>query len=457
MILTNKKIFAVIGAALAIHLFLLTVLKFTAWPEMTLWPYLITKGWLPYRDIAIAHTPLMLIDLGIFYKIFGTGIWQLKIFTWIIIFSLDVLVYWIAKRLWNKKVAIVAMLSFIVSMLIYDGNGLWFDLYMGVFALVSFYFVRRRNYFWTGIFWALAFISKQTAVWFLIPIGFEIVKETKWKSGFASKVQRSMHFLSGSLLILFILVILLLLFGLLPSFYEWAIRFGIFILPKAQGQIQLPDLKNLIVSLFPFSIFIPLFFNQKSKFLNLFLWSFAGALGAYPRFEYFHFQPALPYLAMAVALVFATLKNDKLVKYFTYVFLFGCTYLFVTFYMRNYKEGVRFYEKDVQEVVMYVKSNTSPGERIFVLNWWDNIYAFSDRLPAVDPWVPQLSWYMETPGLQEKMVMDLQKNKPKMIVLNQYSDFGLSAYKPQTLYNYVLANYQLKEKVDGLNILVPKE
>ena len=59
---------------LGVHLFFLYLLKFTAWPEMLLWPYLITKGWLPYRDIAIAHTPLMLIDLSIFNKIFGFGI-----------------------------------------------------------------------------------------------------------------------------------------------------------------------------------------------------------------------------------------------------------------------------------------------------------------------------------------------------------------------------------------------
>ena len=68
----------ILAGILVVHLFLLIYLKFTAWPEMTLWPYLITKGWLPYQDIAIAHTPLMIGLLAIVYKIFGVGILQLK-------------------------------------------------------------------------------------------------------------------------------------------------------------------------------------------------------------------------------------------------------------------------------------------------------------------------------------------------------------------------------------------
>ena len=59
---------------LILHLVLLFNLKFTPWPEMLVWPYLILKGWFPYQDIAIAHTPVLLADLAIFGKIFGVGL-----------------------------------------------------------------------------------------------------------------------------------------------------------------------------------------------------------------------------------------------------------------------------------------------------------------------------------------------------------------------------------------------
>ncbi|MFZ3099763.1 MAG: hypothetical protein WA103_00825, partial [Minisyncoccales bacterium] len=78
-------------------------------------------------------------------------------------------------------------------------------------------------------------------------------------------------------------------------------------------------------------------------------------------------------------------------------------------------------------------------------------------LPAFDPWVPHLSWYMEEPGIQEKMVESLKTNSPKLIVLNPYTDFGLSAYIPEKVYNYVIENYRISQKVDGVEILIQKD
>jgi len=174
-----KNKYWLLALVLIFHIILLIYLKFTAWPEMTLWPYLIDKGWLPYRDIAIAHTPLMLIKLAIFYKIFGTGILQLKIFTWILILFFDGIIFVVAKKLWNFKTALISLMAYGLWMTFYDGNGLWFDLFMGAIALVSFYFVQKKKYFWAGVFWALAFASKQTAVWFLLPILWAMV-DGRW-------------------------------------------------------------------------------------------------------------------------------------------------------------------------------------------------------------------------------------------------------------------------------------
>ena len=90
------------------------------------------------------------------------------------------------------------------------------------------------------------------------------------------------------------------------------------------------------------------------------------------------------------------------------------------------------------------------------MNWWDNIYPLTDTLPAGDPWVPQLSWYMEIPGIQENMVKSLTISKPKFILLNPYSETGLSAYIPQKVYGYVNVNYKSERKIDGIEILIHK-
>lgn len=461
----KRKDYILIAGILLTHLLLLIFLKFTAWPEMSLWPYLMSHGWLPYRDIAVAHTPLLLFNLAIFYKIFGVGILQLKIFTWILILLSDVLVFFVVKKIWNIKTAFAALIFYGLWLMIYDGNGLWFDLYMGLTALVSFYFAHNKKWFLTGVFWALAFISKQTAVWFLLPIGLAMVNG-KW-SMVKNILRRplkgdlfkaTVKFIKGVLAVFVPFVLVLLIAGLLPDFWNWAVKFGVFILPKAQGQIQLPSLKNLAFALYPFLVFVPLLLKLRSKILNLVLWAFAGALGAYPRFEYFHFLPAVPFLAIAVGLLLAEIKNfKKYAKILIGAYFLGLALLFGGYFIKNIREGTRFYESNVKNLVLYVKYNTSPGDRIFVMNWWDNIYALTDTLPSTDPWVPQLPWYMELPGVQEEMVEGLTANPPKLIIYYPYTMSGLSAYTPQKVYNFVMENYKIVQKVDGVEILMQKQ
>ena len=440
----KKKDCLIFGGILLVHLFLLIYLKFTAWPEMSLWPYLITKGWMPYSDIAVAHTPLAIFDLAIFYKIFGVGILQLKIFTWSLILFSDALIFFVVKKLWNTKTAFLSLLFYILWMLFYDGNGFWFDLYMGILAFCSFYFARSKKWVWSGVFWALAFISKQTAVWFLVPILFEMIGGRFFKI--------FLRFVVGVLSVAVPFTLILIAFNLLPSFWNWAFSFGVLVLPKAQGQIQMPDIKTLFASLLPFVIFLPLIVKSK-KYPILAFWAAAGMFGTYPRFEYFHFQPAVFYLAIVGALVLSEKKN-LLTKIFIPIYLLGSIYLMFTYFVRNLNEGTRFYEKEVTKIVDYVKYNTQKGERIFVLNYWDNIYALTETLPSTKPWVPQLSWYMEGPMIQEKMVEDLINNPPKLIVYKPYTNYGLSSYIPKKVYDYVVENYKIVSNVDGIEILV---
>jgi len=156
-------------------------INFTAWPEMLAWPYLMLQGWLPYKDIAIAHNPLLLLDLAIFYKLFGVGIIQLKIYTWILIAINAYLVYFVSNKFWNKKVAVISSVLYLLLTIVYEGNGLWFDLALTPFAILLYYFLRQKNYLWSGIIFMLGFLTKQTFIYFLLPVAVEIVLSTKYK------------------------------------------------------------------------------------------------------------------------------------------------------------------------------------------------------------------------------------------------------------------------------------
>ncbi len=435
---------------LVIHLFFLLQLKFTAWPEMLSWPYLIARGWLPYQNITIAHTPILVVLLSQVYLVFGAGILQLKVFTWLVILLTDVCVFLVARNLFGNKKAVLAISAYALLQILYDGNGLWFDLLLAPVSLIDFYLFSRKKYLLAGVFWVAMFLTKQTAIWFLLPIIFHL-----WNSG----RKNITDFVKGVFLAVAFLGIILGIFKLLTPFYNWVIYFGSFVLPRAEGQIQLPSLKNLVVAGFPFVVFIPLILKTKSRKINLnsLLWAIAGAMGAYPRFEYFHFQPALPFLAFAAAQVLPIFSGKKrFLRAFVILYMLGFFYLFANFSLRNYKEGVRFYEEDVVHVADYIKNNIGSGEKIFVMNWWDNIYALTDTVPATDPLVPQLSWYQDLRGVQEEEVRDLRAERPKVIILQPYSISGLSSYIPRQIYDYVEANYRLSAKIDGIQILVPK-
>ena len=96
------------------------------------------------------------------------------------------------------------------------------------------------------------------------------------------------------------------------------------------------------------------------------------------------------------------------------------------------------------------------GEKIYLLNAWDNIYMLSNTIPAVRPWVPHLSWYMEIPGIQKNMVSDLKFIKPKIIVQKEYEQSGLGSYKPKLIDHFIKENYRFDGKIDGYLVYFPK-
>jgi hypothetical protein len=427
---------------LLVHLFFLLNLKFTAWPEMLAWPYFILKGWLPYRDIAIAHTPLLVFDLTLFYKIFGAGVWQIKAYSYILIIASDLVVFWVARRLFSLKTAILALALFIPLQLLYEGNGLWFDYLMAPLALLSFYFIREKRYLMAGFLWGLAFFTKQTAFWFLPGVVYLF-----WSNNFWYKIK---EFACGALIVTTIIFVTFLFLGILPSFLYWAFEFGIGVLPGAAGQVSLPEFKPLLIALFPFSILAFGLIKDRKRFFLITFWAVLGIMGAFPRWELFHLQPALPFLAIGVALVITNLnRHNKLSVGILAAYLLLTSFLWYRVLIRDWREPDRFLEPSVIKTAEMVKSLTGPDERIFILNSWDSLYALSDRMPAVKPWIPQLPWYLSLPSVKISLVGDLLDSPPALIVTSPYTKTGLSSLEPIELTDIISRFYSIEKVVDN--------
>lgn len=367
------------------------MINFTAWPEMLAWPYLILKGWLPYKDIAIAHNPSLILVLTGFYKVFGVGILQLKIFTWGLIAINLWLTYFIARRLWSNKIGLLASVLYLFFCIVFEGNGLWFDLALTPFALLLYLFIKEKKYLYAGIVFALGFLSKQTFIYFLIPI---IFSKIDWKK-----------FIIGVLPIALIFVLILHLFGILDDYYNWAVMFGIFYLPHAEGQILFPNLKQLLFALVPFTA---LLFSPE---LLILMFTIVGVMGVYPRWELFHFQPALPFLAIVLSIYILSNKS-KIVKLI--VILFTTSYIILGL-NRQFGNTTRFYESDVQNLVSQLTVHRSLST-LYVINYWDNLYALTNTLPN-KPLIPYIPWYLNYNNNKELMLSNLKTKMPDAIVI----------------------------------------
>lgn len=376
------------------------------WPEMILWPYLITKGWLPYQDIAIAHTPVLLGILTLWYKLLGSGIVQLKVFTSLLIVITDVFLYWLIYRKYGARSGLVGLLIYIFLHVLYFGNSIWFETLLTIIALAIFYFLKTKRFYFLGAFLALSYLTKQTGLAFLIPVGSALLVN---KEKFVSLIKIAITFFSIILLFFLVLVSL----GLWDDFYNWAILYATLILPRAPGQVQYPSAKEFILALMPYLIIAPYFVRKKDFILPLF--AIAGTLGVYPRWEEFHFQPALPFLAMMFAETISFNRKDLLTKVIVILIIFIIGFRSLRYINRSWKVEDRFADTETLVVAEYIDMNTARNDSVYIINYWDNIYALSDTLPAIKPWIPQLGWYLSD-EITDKMNSDLSNNPPGYVV-----------------------------------------
>jgi len=448
----KDNLFIILITILIVQMFLLSKIEFTAWPEMSLWPYLILKGWLPYRDFAIVHTPFLIFLLSFFNKIFGVGILQLKFFTWLFIIFSNLTLFFVVRRLFNEKKALLALFIYVPLLIFFQGNGLWFDLALAPLGLLIYFFLTQKKYLFAGIFFFLSVFTKQTAIWFSIPILFQLL--VRYKFSIKKAWPAIDNFLLGLLVPTLITLLTFWVFKFLPNFSFWAIKFGIFYLPKAEGQIHLPGIRELLVSFIPFLFLLLYIYKSKRKTnWSLIIWTICGVLGIYPRWEWFHYQPALPFLALVISLTFFERKG-RIYKYIWFSLLILFTFVFMRFIYRNWGVETRFYDNLAQKVVSEVKGKVRPNDKIQVINYWDNIYPLTDTLPSFKPWIPYLSWYLKYPSVEKRYVYEITSNKPLLIVKGKFEETSFNSYEIPEVKNFINNFYfpfnTIEEKINIL-------
>ena len=448
-----------IPLVLLIHLLLLANTRFTLWPEIVVYPYLLNHGFLLYRDIINPYPPLLAYKLSIFANLFGYQPAPYQILTWLLILVTDSAIFLAASKITKShKTALLATIFFASLSIPFDVNGLWYDLVQTPFIIVAVYFFGRHlerkrdsnDLLISSTSLAIAFFIKQQALWLILWF-LAVLAYKKWKD--RKKLFRSVFILVAPILIGFGLEILFILpKGIFKDFVIWTIYLPFFKASQMPGYIFLPTLRQAITVALLFLIFTPVFL--KRNFPQIFYLSTATILllFAYPRFDFFHLIPSLSILALAFASSIDNFRKQKS-KVATISLLVLIFFLLVTvnYLKNNWTRQVRFFEKDVFETASILQKANSSGRSIFLQNVSGQILIISGTLPT-KPWADSFPWYLEMPSVQENIIAGILNEKPDIVIYKPYAGAGkyqIASYRPQKIADFLDQNYQNVFRLDS--------
>lgn len=419
-----------------VHVFFLINLKFTVWPEMVLYPWLLGNGYKLYEGIVNPYFPVLPITLSYIYFLSSDLILLLKIFTWSIILTVDLIVFFSALKItkdYSRSLLAVAVYALLQMSL--GGNGLWFELFMSPLVLLGLILIyelpyNRRVVFLAGCLLGVSFFVKQNAILFIF-LGLLLLIKKKQLS--LIWVFLFPMFLFGSLLVIYLNNA-----GVMSDFKTWAIFLPLSY-SSQNGFVHLPAIRQYLLILFPSMALLSV---RKMRDMEFWILALAFAtLFAFPRYEDFHLQ-------ILVALAAPLAAN--LQKRYLGIFILVCFLLFARTIDKDWHKNDRFIDQDTLRLAGHIKNYPS----VYLLNSPDLAYYFADRLPP-RIWAANYPWYFEQEDFEERFVNNLKKERTGYIVIGNRlggKKYDLGNYIPEKLESYIRLNYQQIEKYNRFDI-----
>ncbi len=413
-----------IASLIVIHILILTQLRFEVWPEMLVMPYLMGHGFELYRDMIVPWTPGLMWILAGWFWLAGLTVWNLKILTWLIIISTDILIYLIAAKRWGKTAGIISLTSFLLIQPLFDGNGLWFDLVIAPLLLLAFHFDNP-------LFLGPAFLIKQSVVW-LFPLFWR-----QWK-----------RLMLGVIGAIGLSIIWFWFKGTLGDYWFWAYDFTFSIFPRMPGHLDLGNWRNWALALmFPLLVGVGALLKGKKEWSKFFSpscplqWAFWSGLFVLPRFGLFHFQSMIAFLALEIGSLYKDYKGYNNYKIYL---LLGLAAIYLTVFWQKtikiqWQKPDRFLEPEVYQTAAKMVLETDKSRPVLLVNGPELAYVLSDRLPP-KPWLTQFPWFLELPGFQEKLINEFKQQNLNQALLFPYQNEGKyipGSYRPVKLLEYI--------------------
>lgn len=440
-----SKTISLLSLTILLHVFILSKLIFFPYPELFIYPYLTNNGLKPYSQILDQHFPGMMFLPINFDNLGMTTPETARIWLITVVILTHLLLFFISREIFksNKKALLVNFL-YLIWQPFFEGWVLWIDSFLPLFLLPAFYFLYKRYNFATGLFLGIAVVFKQV----VIPLTFLIFIYILWDR---RKIRDLAVFLTGLFIPIITMLGYLFSIGALKDFWYWTVIFNLTIFAN-YGRRFAPTIGHIsrVALVFGLSLLVIRFWNNRLvRILIIFI---LGALAtAISRFDFVHFQPALPFAILAT--VYGIGRLGWLTRPLVVGYISVIAWWLVIFYRGHIGDKIFFFDSQAYTIASKVQQYTNPGDKIFVFGVLPHLYQMTQTLPAGDIFVFQFPWFLK---IAEDRILDgLKRDTPEIVVANRDAEIEGQEIKnyAKKVDQYIEQNYQKIDQVDQTLIL----
>jgi hypothetical protein len=425
-----RKIF--LPSALILHIALIFARGYFLSAEFSLYPYLVGRGFLPYRDLVDQHFPTLLFGPFSLPAFLTSNPWPLLGLFLVTLCLTDIFLYASLVR-FKVKAPLVWLVLFIVSSVYFSGYILWIETFVNLLLSLWIFLSFSKNNlhrFVSGFLLSQILLLRPTIAPALLLLLFSF-------SGF------SWGLVLGGLLGLAIPTLFIVKQGLIGEFLRLAIWFNRDIYPK---EAFLFPAKRQILFLLAWLAPIGYSLLRSKKYLYIAVLACTLVL-AYPRFGYEHLQPL--YLLAVIFWAISTKKPS--VPVYLFIIIFFCLNLVSAI---RHPYGNFYLTSEVQKAAGQIR--VLQGQTIYFLGVPDILYRLSGKMPPNYTYVPSLPWYLHQKYLQDKIIFSLEQSRSPVLVDFTATVDGKNVVSTSgSVIEYIKMNYTKGDKVGDYQLFLP--
>ncbi len=402
--------------------------------EFTLYPYLISHGFVPYKNLLDQHFPSLFFGAFSLPLLSSTNPTPLLLLFLSLLFFTNLLFY---RYLKIKKTQhpLLWLLLFVIVMAYFSVNILWVETFIN-FLLVIFLNLSlaqtKFSKFLMGLILSQILLLRPTLAPCLIALIF-LYKTLN--------LELTLGFITG----IFVSFGYLLFQNNFTDFIQLAIVFNSSTYAKAS--VLFPTTRQLFfVGLLLGLSFLNTLRSQKwLAFLVICL----SLLASFPRFGLEHLQP---FVLLVVLTLSQSYHFSKWLLYLV-IMLFSAQILFG---LRLHRYGNYFWQPHLYPLAQ--KLTNLPGPEIYLFGASDLLYPLSNKLPPGKLYLPSLPWYLNYPPYQTALLSSLKSSPAPVLVDTNFSVDGqkLINSSPQ-IYEYIKMNYNLVETEGSFELYIKNQ